>query len=68
MVTPSPTPTSCLVMLGPQGPARVLVVRAVARTCPISTGDILRGGAGGTEMGRAAGEVMDAGRLVGDDI
>lgn len=61
-----------LVMLGPPGAgkgtqaARFARVHGIPR---ISTGDILREAvSAGTEMGRMAREVMDAGRLVGDDI
>ena len=61
-----------LVMLGPPGAGKGTQAErfARARGIPrISTGDILREAVqAGTEMGRAAREVMDAGRLVGDDI
>jgi adenylate kinase len=61
-----------LVMLGPPGAGKGTQAErfARARGVPrISTGDILREAVqAGTEMGRAAREVMDAGRLVGDDI
>jgi len=61
-----------LVILGPPGAgkgtqaARFARVRGVPK---ISTGDILRDAVQeGTEVGRAARVVMDAGRLVGDDV
>lgn len=61
-----------LVMLGPPGAGKGTQAERFARTHGIpriSTGDILRDAvAAGTDMGRAAREVMNAGRLVGDDI
>jgi adenylate kinase len=61
-----------LVMLGPPGAGKGTQAARFARTHglpKISTGDILRDAVqAGTEMGRVAREVMDAGRLVGDDI
>jgi adenylate kinase len=61
-----------LVMLGPPGAGKGTQAERFARTRGIprvSTGDILREAVqAGTEMGRAAREVMDSGRLVGDDI
>ncbi len=61
-----------LVMLGPPGAGKGTQAERFARTHgipKISTGDILREAVqAGSEMGRAAREVMDAGRLVGDDI
>ena len=61
-----------LVMLGPPGAGkgtqaeRFARERAVPR---ISTGDILRGAVlGETEIGRNAKSVIDAGRLVSDDV
>jgi adenylate kinase len=61
-----------LVMLGPPGAGKGTQAEKFARSrgVPrISTGDILREAVqAGSEMGRAAREVMDAGRLVGDDI
>jgi adenylate kinase len=61
-----------LVMLGPPGAGKGTQAErfARARGVPrISTGDILREAVqNGTELGRAAREVMDAGRLVGDEI
>ena len=61
-----------LIMLGPPGAGKGTQAErfARARNVPkISTGDILREAVqAGTELGRAAKAVMDAGRLVGDDI
>ena len=61
-----------LVMLGPPGAGKGTQAERFAqkhRVPKISTGDILREAvAAQTAMGRAAKEVMDAGRLVGDDI
>lgn len=61
-----------LVMLGPPGAGKGTQAERFARTHgipKISTGDILREAVqAGTEMGRLAREVMDAGRLVSDDI
>ncbi len=61
-----------LVMLGPPGAGKGTQAErfARARGVPrVSTGDILREAVqAGTEMGRAAREVMDAGGLVGDEI
>lgn len=61
-----------LVMLGPPGAGKGTQAEKFARSRGVprvSTGDILREAVqAGTEMGRAAREVMDAGRLVGDDI
>jgi len=59
-------------MLGPPGAGKGTQAEQFAKTrgVPrISTGDILREAVhDGTEVGRAARAVMDAGRLVGDDI
>ncbi len=61
-----------LVMLGPPGAGKGTQAERFARAHGIpriSTGDILRETVlAGSEMGRAAREVMDAGGLVGDDI
>lgn len=61
-----------LVMLGPPGAGKGTQAERFARARGIprvSTGDILREAVqAGTEMSRAAREVMDAGRLVSDDI
>jgi adenylate kinase len=59
-------------MLGPPGAGKGTQAElfARARNLPkVSTGDILREAVhAGTALGRAARQVMDAGRLVGDDI
>ena len=61
-----------LVMLGPPGAGKGTQAERFAqqhRVPKISTGDILREAVTDeTPLGRAAKEVMDAGRLVGDDI
>jgi adenylate kinase len=61
-----------LVMLGPPGAGKGTQAERIARArnLPrVSTGDILREAVqAGTPLGRAARVVMDAGRLVGDDI
>ena len=65
-------PALNLVMLGPPGAGKGTQAErfALKHGVPkISTGDILREAvAAETEMGVAAKQVMDAGRLVGDDI
>jgi adenylate kinase len=59
-------------MLGPPGAGKGTQAERFARerrVPRISTGDILRDAVqAGTELGRAARSIMDAGRLVGDDI
>jgi len=59
-------------MLGPPGAGKGTQAERFARergVPKISTGDILREAAqSGTDVGRKAKAVMDAGRLVGDDI
>jgi adenylate kinase len=59
-------------MLGPPGAGKGTQAERFARTRGVprvSTGDILREAVqAGTEMGRLARTVMDAGRLVGDEI
>jgi adenylate kinase len=61
-----------LVVLGPPGAGKGTQAERFARergVPKISTGDILREAAqSGSDMGRKARTVMDAGRLVGDDI
>jgi adenylate kinase len=61
-----------LIMLGPPGAGKGTQAERFARgrnVPKISTGDILREAVqASTELGRAAKAVMDAGRLVGDDI
>ncbi len=61
-----------LVILGRQGSGKgTQAARLVEAYSPVhvSTGDMLRAAvAAGTEMGRRAGALMDAGDLVGDDL
>ena len=61
-----------LVMLGPPGAGKGTQAERFARdrgVPKISTGDILREAVNNSsELGRAAKAIMDAGRLVGDDI
>jgi adenylate kinase len=61
-----------LVILGRQGSGKgTQAVRLVEAYSPVhvSTGDMLRAAvAAGTELGRRAGALMDAGDLVGDDL
>lgn len=61
-----------LVIFGRQGAGKgTQCIRLVERygVVHISTGDMLRAErAAGTELGKAAGKIMDAGGLVGDDI
>jgi adenylate kinase len=61
-----------LVILGRQGSGKgTQAVRLVEAYSPVhvSTGDMLRATvAAGTELGRRAGALMDAGDLVGDDL
>ena len=61
-----------LVMLGPPGAGKGTQAERFAlkhRVPKISTGDILREAVSSDgELGRAAKQVMDAGRLIGDDI
>ena len=61
-----------LVILGRQGSGKgTQAARLVEAYSPIhvSTGDMLRAAvADGTELGRRAGALMDAGELVGDDL
>lgn len=69
--TARPGPTR-LVIFGRQGAGKgTQCVRLVENygVAHISTGDMLRGAVeAGTELGKAAKAVMDAGNLVGDDI
>jgi adenylate kinase len=71
-VTADPAMAMNLVMLGPPGAGKGTQAERFAQTHgvpKISTGDILREAvADETALGLAAREVMDAGRLVGDDI
>lgn len=61
-----------LMLLGPPGAGKGTQARRLARgfrVPHIATGDILREAVElGTPLGRAAAVIMDAGRLVGDDI
>jgi adenylate kinase len=61
-----------VVMLGPPGAGKGTQAEVLAQACGVprvSTGDILREAVqGGTELGRQARAVMEAGQLVGDDI
>ena len=66
------TSTLNLVMLGPPGAGKGTQAERISRTRrlpKISTGDILREAVHeGTELGCAAKEAMEAGRLVSDDV
>ncbi len=61
-----------LILFGPPGVGKGTQAKALSAgygLAHISTGDILReAAAGGTEIGRKAKAIMDAGRLVPDDI
>ncbi len=61
-----------LILLGPPGAGKgtqAARIRDEFRIAHLSTGDMLRGAiAAGTEVGRQAKGVMDAGNLVSDDI
>jgi adenylate kinase len=61
-----------LLMLGPPGAGKGTQAERFARTRgipKISTGEILREAVhAGTEIGRRAGQIMDRGELVGDDV
>lgn len=61
-----------MVILGRQGSGKGTQSTRIAETfgcVHVSTGDVLRAAvAAGTEFGKQAAEIMDAGRLVGDDI
>lgn len=62
----------CMVILGRQGSGKGTQSERLVEALGcvhLSTGDVLRAAvAAGTELGRQAKEVMDAGGLVGDDI
>ena len=61
-----------MVILGRQGSGKGTQSTRIAETfgcVHVSTGDVLRAAvAAGTELGKQAAEIMDAGGLVGDDI
>eukprot|EP00485_Elphidium_margaritaceum_P010666 CAMPEP_0202685482 /NCGR_PEP_ID=MMETSP1385-20130828/1260_1 /ASSEMBLY_ACC=CAM_ASM_000861 /TAXON_ID=933848 /ORGANISM="Elphidium margaritaceum" /LENGTH=74 /DNA_ID=CAMNT_0049339843 /DNA_START=35 /DNA_END=256 /DNA_ORIENTATION=+ len=62
----------CIILIGPPGAGKGTHAPKLVETYSVphlSTGDMLRAAvAAGTEMGKKAKTLMDAGQLVGDDV